>query len=181
MFGSLFFYLLVPMFVQVVLVFSFFHIPEAMIPSLIFLPAWFILFFCFFRLVLPASVENSLKISCRKNTWRLEDSFMTVFCVIFFALVPLDIYFNGFKILAPHTYAEFNGIGRYIRHITNFSWLVVLFSSLNFSRGLVFKIMLILAFAVPIVFIDRNRLLLCFFCSFIVWYFSSNKSTIRYH
>ncbi|WP_220740533.1 hypothetical protein, partial [Shewanella sp. c952] len=99
------------------------------------------------------------------------------FCYFVIALIPLDIFFNGFKLLKPWTYAEFNGFGRYIRHITNFSWLLCLFGSLFYKRGFKFKFILLVGLIAPILFIDRNRLLMGLFSIFLVWYYSEEHSS----
>ncbi|QRK80805.1 hypothetical protein [Shewanella sp. LZH-2] len=140
------------------------------------LPIIFVFLFSFFTFFVSNKLEVAITRCVKPARWRLEDSFILLFCYSVILLVPIDIFFNGFKLANPLTYAEFSGLGRYVRHITNFSWLVTLFCFINFKRGLQFRCLLIFSLITPILFVDRNRLLMSFFSLLLVWYFSTSLS-----
>jgi len=169
----LFFYLTFPITIQVSFIFLFFYIPEEMYFSFLLLPMSF--FFCAFFCSLFTKKEISISKAISNQKYDLEMKVFLLFCYFVIALIPLDIFFNGFKLLKPWTYAEFNGLGRYVRHITNFSWLLCLFGALFYKRGLRFKLVLFAGLFAPIIFIDRNRLLMGLFSIFLVWYYSFDK------
>ena len=87
-----------------------------------------------------------------------------VFAVVVVACGPLDIYINGFKLLEPLSYAELNGNGRFVRHISSMCWTLVPIAYL-FHHGKKIKFILI-AYSImfAVVIIDRNRLLASFYC-----------------
>jgi hypothetical protein len=171
MFNNIYFYVLPSVFIQLALVFCFFNIPNSMLSSFLFLPVIITLITVFFGILIQKKIDITKAVEIKK--WTIDYKILEFFCWFIVFLVPFDIYFNGFKILNPATYAEFHGIGRYIRYVTNFSWLICLFSAINFKRNISFKVLLIISVLIPIIFIDRNRLLMCFFNMFIVWYFIS--------
>lgn len=169
MFKSIWFYTILPLYIQLSLLLVFFNIPYEMLSDVLFLPFVFTFFSVFFSLFLPKNIDFLKSIYIER--WTLDKKYLLFFCWFIVFLVPFDIYFNGFKILNPLTYAEFHGIGRFIRHITNFSWLIALFAAVNYKRSIQFKILLLISILMPILFVDRNRLLMCFFNIIIVWFF----------
>lgn len=177
MFKSIYFYTVIPLYIQLLLLLVFFHIPYEMLSDVLFLPFVFTFFSIIFYSFLPKNI-NFLK-SIYITRWTLDKKYLLFFCWFIVFLVPFDIYFNGFKILNPLTYAEFHGIGRYVRHITNFSWLIALFAAVNYKRSIQFKILLLISILMPILFVDRNRLLMCFFNILIVWFFININSIKR--
>ncbi|WP_447738152.1 O-antigen polymerase [Aeromonas veronii] len=161
----------VPLILQVIVLVSFFNIPATYYLGVIFLPTLMLLMGLLIDGVFKRGVQNSylldrIFLNREKNNELIAVVFLTV--VIF--LVPLDIYFNGFKILNPSSYAELNGIGRYIRHFTNFSWIAIPIAYLFIRnrryiyQNVLYYFLIFFGVFVPVLFVDRNRLLLSFFC-----------------
>tara|TARA_R110000851_G_scaffold4753_2_gene19667 strand:+ start:15379 stop:16533 length:1155 start_codon:yes stop_codon:yes gene_type:complete len=173
-----YFYLTLPVFIQLALVLLFFYIPPEMYLSLLFLPCTF--FFCALFCNFFTTKKIALSDAIGNQLYNLEMKVFLFFCFFVILLIPLDIYFNGFKLIKPWTYAEFHGVGRYIRHITNFSWLLCLFGALFFKNGFRFKFILFVGLITPIIFIDRNRLLMGLFSVFIIWYYSGSTNLQRF-
>ena len=169
------FYTITPLIIQVILTLMFFNIPISMMFGVFYLPVIFSIFTFVFLLIFPKSL--SIENIVNDKSWTLKTQGILVFCWFIVFLIPFDIHYNGFKLANPLTYAEFYGVGKYIRHFTNFSWFITLFSSIYFRRSYQFKLLLVISIVMPIIFVDRNRLLMCFFNLFLVWFFCQGKLT----
>lgn len=174
--NSLAFYFLLPAYFALVLLFTFFYIPETYYFSL------FILYSIITVPVLLAMVLFPLKM--RMNDYyeylSAHPRYRLVtlsLCLLIFICGPIDIYVNGFKLLNPATYAEFNGVGRYVRHITTLCWIFIPIAFI-FLKSPKLKILFIsYALLFPILIIDRNRFFLSCYALFlcvILIYDSSN-------
>jgi hypothetical protein len=179
MFSTFSFYTLFPILTQVSLLFIFYEVPGAIVLDVLALPIIFLFLFLFFVFFVSSKLEVAITHCVKPTKWHIEDTFVLLFCYSITLLVPIDIFFNGFKLANPLTYAEFDGVGRYIRHVTNFSWLVTLFCFIHVKRGWQFRWLLIFSLITPILFVDRNRLLMCFFSILLVWYFSTPETSGR--
>lgn len=84
-------------------------------------------------------------------------------CVLVILSGPLDVYVNGLKILNPSTYAEFNGGGRYVRHISSLCWILAPIALIFIRNKLVMNFLILYALVFPILIIDRNRLFMSFY------------------
>lgn len=84
-------------------------------------------------------------------------------CVLVVLSGPLDVYVNGFKLLNPSTYAEFNGGGRYVRHISSLCWILAPIALIFIRNKLVRNFLIVYALVFPILIVDRNRLFMSFY------------------
>ncbi|KTD30174.1 hypothetical protein [Legionella maceachernii] len=170
--NSIGFYFLFPIYFALALLFTFFNVPQEYYFSLFILCA---------IITVPVLLSLSLfPLKMRINEYyrhllvHPKYRFITLsLCFFIFICGPVDVYVNGFKLLNPSTYAETNGIGRYIRHITTLCWIFVPVAFLFLkSRG--YKLLFIsYALLFPIVIIDRNRFFLSgyslFLCAVLVF------------
>lgn len=153
------FYFLFPTYTAFALLFIFFNIPETFYFGLL----------CYFGIVtvsvLGCSRLLSLKLYLQQSYQKIKPESAQAFivlavCFLIILLSPLDIYQNGFKLRHPNTYAEFHGIGRYIRHITNLCWICIPITFLFVKNRSLKLILVTYAIIFPILIVDRNRLLL---------------------
>ncbi|WP_374052067.1 hypothetical protein [Xenorhabdus taiwanensis] len=95
-------------------------------------------------------------------------------------LFPLDVYFNGFKLLNPASYAEFYGVGRFIRHVTSMCWMLVPIAYIiRRENPWVARFFILFSMLLPIMMIDRNRLLMSFFCYFFILYARFRSTSVK--
>lgn len=104
-----------------------------------------------------------------------------LFSGVVIAAAPLDIYVNGFKLADPQSYAELNGYGRFVRHVTIHAWMLipVAFYAVRPDFKLLKSFLILFAIIVPILTIDRNRLFLGFYC-FIFCFLATRQRDISY-
>lgn len=160
--NSKFFYVLFPIYFSLALVLAFFNVPSGFYPSLLSLFSIITGVFILFSLFFPGKMEidESYRLVVMGQRHR---QFVIVMCLGILISGPFDILVNGFKLLNPLSYAEFNGIGRYIRHISSLCWALVPISFI-FIRSRKVRVFLILyAIIFPILIIDRNRLFMSFY------------------
>lgn len=154
------FFVWIPIAIQTALFHVFYYADEGLFFSSLFLVAVVGGSVIFFETFLRRGIcyENIFKAVRRK--FRAEDRFaVTFFGMVIILLSPLDVYFNGFKLFAPETYAEFYGVGRYIRHITSLCWILVPIAFyISDKRPILSKLFCAYAFVFPIIAVDRNRL-----------------------
>jgi len=167
MINSIFLYFLVPPYIGLILLFTFYYVPADFYAStvayysIITLPLLFIALFCPLRMELP---KYYAKINQKSHKY-----IIFLLCLIIFLCSPLDIAINGFKLLHPETYAIYYGLGRYVRHITTLCWIFVpvafIFAHKPWLKGLLCAYALIF----PILIIDRNRLFLSGYSLFLCY------------
>lgn len=168
------FYFLAPIYAGLFLVLIFFNIPKDFLPSLLALGTAVTVIFLLSRAIHP--FDLGLEVVFKRLTAK-PDHKKTILLLIFAIIAsgPIDIYVNGFKLLNPMTYAEFNGAGRYVRHISSLCWILVPASFL-FFRGFLPKFFLnAYAIIFPILIVDRNRLFMAFFALLICLVFFGRK------
>lgn len=109
-----------------------------------------------------------------------------IFCIFVTLFGPLDIYINGFKLLNPESYTVFNGIGRYIRHITTLSWILIPITFIFINNRPLKFLLFFYALLFPILIVDRNRLflssytfILCYSLSGFINNNNKNKLTFK--
>lgn len=160
--NSVLVYFLFPICVAFALLLVLFYVPDGFYPSLFALFVVVVSVVLLFRVFVPIklALDQSFKVMTQERKYQFV---VLVFCFAVFLSGPIDVYQNGFKLLDPASYAEFNGVGRYVRHISSLCWTLVpiafIFVS-NFKRRL-FLIGYALVF--PVIIVDRNRLLASFF------------------
>lgn len=159
LFDSFFVYFGLPALVAGVLLFSIFYVPQSYIEgvSAYFLPV--ILLVAAGKYLFPRGLELSTTVM------QVSSGFGDRICIFLLSAVviiagPIDIYINGFKLLNPSTYAEFNGVGRYVRHFSSLCWILIPVSFLMVRNPLFRMFVILYALLFPILIIDRNRLLL---------------------
>ncbi|UUM70161.1 O-antigen polymerase [Aeromonas veronii] len=159
------FFISIPLLLQFLILVLFFNIPKFYYAGVLFLPLVMLCLGISVDLIFKNGVGNSFFVDKLSFHRKKNHEFVAgLFLTLVLLLVPVDIYVNGFKILDPSSYAELNGIGRYIRHFTSFCWIAVPFSLLYIRRPVLRLLLICLGVLVPILFVDRNRLLLSFFC-----------------
>lgn len=165
------------MYAAVAMLFFFFNVPE---------DYYFAIFMLLTIITLPVLLSmqlfplklNLFKLyDCIKRDYQYKQLFL-LFGLVVILFGPLDIYVNGFKLLNPSTYAEFNGGGRYIRHITILCWTLIPIAFLYLRNPLAKLFFISYAIIFPILIIDRNRLFISFYSLFlcIVLTYSSTTS-----
>ncbi|PJE13963.1 hypothetical protein [Legionella sp.] len=179
--NSIAFYFLLPAYFALVLLFIFFYIPETY---------YFGLFILYSIITVPVLLSMVLiPLNMRMNDYyeylvaHPRYRLVTLsLCLLIFICGPIDIYVNGFKLLNPSTYADFNGVGRYVRHITTLCWIFIPIAFI-FLQSSKLKILFIsYAILFPILIIDRNRFFLsCYalFLSVVLIYGSSNTTSAK--
>lgn len=161
--NSVLVYFLFPICFAFALLLVFFHVPDGFHLSLFALLVVVIPVVLLLRVFVPFKLE--LDQSFRVMTQERKYQFIViVFCCAVFLSGPVDVYQNGFKLLDPASYAEFNGVGRYVRHISSLCWTLVPIAFI-FVSNVKYRLFLIgYALIFPIIILDRNRLLVSFFC-----------------
>ncbi|MGK8176597.1 O-antigen polymerase [Aeromonas dhakensis] len=170
------FFISAPMLLQFFILICFFNIPDYYYVGVLFLPVVMLCLGISIDLIFKYGMGNSFFVDKLNLRRKKNHEFVAgLFLVFVLLLVPVDVYFNGFKILNPSSYAELNGIGRYIRHFTNFCWIAIPFSFLYIKKPVLRLFLICLGVLIPIFFVDRNRLLLSFFC--LVYFYVFYKRT----
>ncbi|MEZ8128751.1 hypothetical protein [Enterovibrio norvegicus] len=169
----------IPLFIQFLLLAWFYNIPTHWLESALFLPLMlFTIGFVFdstFRRGFSHQNMVGLNPNCHNQNVKVV---VFSFAVLVVILMPMDIALNGLKILKPETYAQFHPIGRFVRHITNFCWVLIPFAFFYLrGKNLVVSILFILALTFPIIIVDRNRFLLSCFCLIYLYYFNWNTKS----
>lgn len=175
--NSIAFYCLTPLYVALVLLLIFFHVPDSFLPGLFY-----------FYAIITGSVL--LGVNCFPVQLQTEQSYdwileklqykpaILTLCFIILVCAPLDIYVNGFKLLHPSTYTHLPGIGRYLRHITNLCWIFIPVAFIFINRLSVKILFIAFAILFPILIIDRNRLFIaCYSLLFCIALTYSDPST----
>lgn len=155
-------YFLFPICFAFALLLVFFHVPDGFYLSLFALLAVVVPVVLLFRVFVHLKLE--LHKSFKLMTQERKNRFVViVFCCAVFLSGPVDVYQNGFKLLDPASYAEFNGFGRYVRHISSLCWTLVPIAFIFLSNTKHRLLLIGYALVFPIIIIDRNRLLASFF------------------
>jgi hypothetical protein len=180
--NSTLFYFLSPICFSLVLFLVFFHVPNNFHLSLFSLFFVLVSMTLLVRTLIPLrmKIDRSFELMLKSKEHRKT---ISLFCVVVLLSGPLDVYQNGFKLMDPSSYAEFNGIGRYIRNISSLCWTFVPIAFV-FPKDIRFKISLIgYALIFPIVILDRNRLFASFYslalCLVLMPATSANDSVLR--
>lgn len=136
---------------------------------------------CFSELLFRRKIDYSqLYANVYNNVGPIDKFVLKIFGFFVILMFPLDVYFNGFKLLNPASYAEFYGTGRFIRHITSLCWMLVPIAYIiKRDNPWVAKLFLISSVLLPIMMIDRNRLMMSFFCYFIILYARFRSTSVR--
>lgn len=156
-------YFLFPICLAFALLLVFFHVPDGFYLSLFSLPILLGLVIFLLRVFIPfrLSLDASFSIIAQNRRHKFV---VIVFCCFVFLSGPIDIYQNGFKLLDPASYAEFNGFGRYVRHISSLCWVFVPIAFVFFSNVRYRFVLIGYALVFSVIIMDRNRLLFSFFC-----------------
>lgn len=160
--NSKYFYVLFPIYFPLILLLVFFNVPAGFYPSLL------TLFFIVSGIFIISGIFFPGKIHVERSYAAVVASkrhrqFVWLTCIAIIGCGPFDVLVNGFKLANPLTYAEFHGIGRYIRHISSLCWALVPIAFI-FCKGRKLKIALIVyAIVFPILIVDRNRLFMSFY------------------
>jgi len=176
-------YFTTPVFVAVFFLLLFFNIPSSVFEGVVIFLFMVIVVSVLGKIFFPRplGVVNAVR-KIKKST--ADILIIAIFSLVVLLSGPVDIYINGFKLLQPDTYADFIGVGRFVRHFSSLCWLFVPIAFL-FVKNKKLKVLLV-AYAIifPILIIDRNRLLLSlyalFFCHSILynikrpWFFYFN-------
>lgn len=159
---SYFFYLLFPVYSAFGTLALFFYLPSSYYQSLIAFLAILTLPVILFRRIsgFHLAINSALE---RIHIDARQRQLLLAFSVFIMILSPLDLYFNGFKLLHPETYADLHGIGRYIRHFTILEWILIPIAFLMIKNKKIRYAFIGYALIYPVLIFDRNRL----FCS---WY-----------
>lgn len=150
-------YFLFPISFSVALLVIFYNVPYDFYLSLFALPLVVLSIVLLARFFVPMKLEivRSFELIVHEKRYKVV---IFVFCCIVFVSGPIDIYQNGFKLLDPASYAEFNGVGRYVRHISIMCWTLVPIAFI-FTRKIKFRLLFVgYALLFPIIILDRNRL-----------------------
>jgi hypothetical protein len=175
LFNSVGFYFLMPLAFSLGLTLLFFSIPGDLYFDLFILPLFIFLLVISVKIIFPRKlfVSSGFKLIFLQKRHR-----SIIFLYLFVVLMsgPLDIYLNGFKLLDPLTYADFNGVGRYVRHISILCWTLVPIAYIFIESKKHKYFLIIYALIFPILIIDRNRLFASFyslvFCLVLVPHFA---------
>lgn len=161
--NSVLLYFLFPICFAFALLLVFFNVPDGFHLSLFALLAVVVPVILLLRGFVPMKLDLSQ--SFKVMTQQRENRFVVfIFCCFVFLSGPVDVYQNGFKLLDPASYAEFNGIGRYVRHISSLCWTLVPIAFIFLSNSKYRLLLIGYALVFPIIILDRNRLLASFFC-----------------
>ena len=160
--NSRFFYFLFPIYFSLVLILTFFNIPQGFMLSLLSL------YFIATPLLLISKIFYPWKFTLDESYQRVvlnpKHGQMALFaCFVILLSAPFDIWVNGFKLLDPLSYAEFNGNGKSIRHISSLCWILVPVSFIFVKSKKVKWIFVMHAIIFPILIVDRNRLFMAFY------------------
>lgn len=160
--NSKYFYVLFPIYFPLALVLVFFHVPTGFYLSLLTLflivTGVFIVSCIFFPGNILVDRSYATVVAGKRHR-----QFVWMVCAAIIVTGPFDVLVNGFKLANPLTYAEFHGIGRYIRHISSLCWALVPIAFI-YCKGRKLKIALIVyAIIFPILIVDRNRLFMSFY------------------
>lgn len=167
-------YFLWPVYFAVLLLFIFFNVPNEYHGSIFALLAMITFVFIWGKLCCSISFDLYHYYRVIKFQHQYKQVIF-LFCVLVVMLGPVDIYMNGLKIVDASSYATFYSGGRYIRHITNFCWILVPTSYLFVKSP--FKKALLLTYAIvfPILIVDRNRLFMSFY-AWMLFFILDNRS-----
>ena len=160
--NSVLVYFLFPICLAFALLLVFFYVPDGFFSSLFALLAVVIPAVLWLRIFVPIKLEldQSFKVIAQERKYQFV---VFLFCCAVFLSGPVDVYQNGFKLLDPASYAEFNGVGRYVRHISSLCWTLVPIAFI-FVSNVKYRFFLIgYALVFPVIILDRNRLLASFF------------------
>ena|GEM_PF-7095214 len=165
--NSIFFYFLFPFYFALALLLFFFNVPEEL---------YYDIFLLFVIITIPVFFSSLFFI----RDMQLNKYFLIVknesmysylilpFCLLIVLSGLLDIYINGLKLLNPSTYAEFNGMGRYIRHVSLNCWVLIPVTFIFIKNPFYKFLFLSYGLLFPVLIIDRNRLFIScyslFFC-----------------
>ena len=161
-FNSVGLYVLSPLLLALALILVFFHIPLELWPYLGALPILALVA----TITIKTTVARRLSVSSSFNTtFRHRDHCLIIhiFTLLVLASGPVDVYVNGFKLLDPLSYAELNGNGRYIRHISSLCWTLVPIAYIFHHQAKLKPWLIIYSVVFSIIIIDRNRLLAAFY------------------
>lgn len=167
-----FFYIVAPSVASIILLFIFFNLPISFYYGILFFLFSILACFLFFGAVFKFKYKTDdlyKKVLAEKK----YKFFISLFCFLIIICGGLDILVNGLKIINPSTYAEFNGWGRYVRHISILCWILIPVGFIFFGKSKIKLLFVTYAIIFPILIVDRNRLfssfyvlIFCIFCGF---------------
>lgn len=160
--NSKYFYVLFPIWLPLGLVLFFFNVPAGFYPSLLTLLFIVTGIFIVSAIFFPGGilVDRSYAAIMAGKRHR---QFVWLLCAAIILLGPFDVLVNGFKLANPLTYAEFHGIGRYIRHVSSLCWALVPIAFIYCKSRKLRLALIVYAIVFPILIVDRNRLFMSFF------------------
>ncbi len=162
LFNSVGIYVSFPLLLALALILIFFHIPIELILYLATLPA--------LALTATVIIKNFLirRLSVSKSfhatfVRRRHAFIIHIFTLLVLVCGPIDVYINGFKLLDPLSYADLNGNGRYVRHISSLCWTLIPIAFIFHHKTKTKAFLIFYAVIFAIIIIDRNRLLAAFY------------------
>lgn len=171
-------YLVYPIFGQLAILLTFMHVPYDFWLSLWALPLLIIAITFISQSIYPKKFTID-KSYIQIFYARKHRKFILTLAWLIIVSMPIDILVNGFKLLNPLTYAEFNGYGRYVRHISSLCWILIPIAFIFINNKRFKQLLIVLAILFPILIIDRNRLFIAFYSLFFCIIFSPTTTKIR--
>ncbi|MDC9615809.1 hypothetical protein PSI19_18415 [Xenorhabdus khoisanae] len=177
------FYIMTPVLIQLTLFYLLFNITNGMFFYSLFYAGSIFFLVCFAELIFRRKIDYaSLYENVYGNIAPVDKLVLKSLGFLILLLFPLDIYFNGFKLLNPASYAEFYGAGRFIRHVTSLCWMLVPIAYIvRRENPWVARFFILFSVLLPVMMIDRNRLLTSFFCYFFILYARFRSTSVRSH
>ena len=171
-------YLVYPIFGQLAILLTFMHVPQDFWLSLWVLPLLVMSITFISKMIYPNKfiIEKSYIQIFYARKYR---KFIVILSWLIIVSMPIDILVNGFKLLNPLTYAEFNGYGRYVRHISSLCWILIPIAFIFINHKRFKQLLIVLAILFPILIIDRNRLFIAFYSLFFCIIFSPTITKIK--
>ncbi|PDO90104.1 hypothetical protein [Kosakonia pseudosacchari] len=177
------FYIMAPALIQLVIFYLCFNVTQEMFFYSLFYLGSLLFLVCFFCSLFRKTLDYShLYENVYHNIAPMDKLVLKALGFLILFVFPLDVYFNGFKLLNPATYAEFYGLGRFIRHVTSMCWMLVPVAYIiRRENPWIASFFILCSVLLPIMMIDRNRLMMSFFCYFVILYTRFCSTSVRKH
>jgi len=175
------FYIMAPILIQMMLFLLCFNVTAEMFLYSLFYLGSLLFLVLFFELIFRKKFDiETLFDNVYGGVSSIDRLVLKALGLLIILLFPLDVYFNGFKLLNPSSYAEFYGAGRYVRHITSMCWMLVPVAYLiQKNNPWLARLFIFSSIILPVLMIDRNRLLMSFFCYFLILYARFKSISVR--
>ena len=160
--NSRYFYFIFPIYFSLTLILIFYNVPNGFHASLIslFIVITPVVFLSEFIYPGRLEIDKSYQYLIKNEKYKIVMIMLS--CIVLLS-GPIDVYINGFKPLDPLSYAEFSGVGRYIRHISISCWILIPISYIFIKNLNIRRALIVYAVVFPMIILDRNRLLMSFY------------------